>query len=105
MCTLRFYARTSRAKWQNRNKEYYRELVKRYSSIELPGNLFLDAIVEALKETDLAKSGILRNALAGEHKNAAYLINAYMMASDSGYQPFYDYRRCYKYFSMTCNPQ
>ncbi len=97
----------SRAKWQNRNKEYYRELVKRYSSIELPGNLFLDAIVEALKETDLAKSGnpVLCDALASERKNAAYLINAYMMASGSGYQPFYGYRRCYKYFSMTCNPQ
>lgn len=101
------FLHSKRAKWQNRNKEYYRELVKRYSTIELPGNLFLDAIVEKLKETELFKSGnsVLTEALNRERKNAAYLISAYMKATGSGYQPYYDYTRCYKYFSMTYKPQ
>lgn len=95
-----------RMKWQNRNKAYYRELVKRYSTVELPGNLFLEAIVEKLKETELYKAGnpVLVEALNQERKNVAYLILAYMKASGNGYQPYYGYKRSYKYFSMTYKP-
>ena len=97
-----------RAKWQNRNKSYYRELMERYTTVELPGNLFLDAIVEELKKIDtntLEKPQILADALARDRKNVAFLINAYMQATGNGYQPFYDYKRAYKYFAMTYHPE
>lgn len=97
-----------RAKWQNRNKDYYRELMSRYTAIELPGNLFLDAIVEELRKLNpesLKKPEVLDDALGRERKNAAFLIKAYMQAVGEGYQPYYGYKRGYKYFSMTYNPR
>lgn len=96
------------AKWDNRNAAFYKELASRYTTIDLPGNLFLDAIVEELKKIDtttLEKPQVLADALAQERKNVTFLINAYMQAIGDGYQPFYGYKRCYKYFSMTYKPQ
>ncbi len=85
--------------------------MSRYITIELPGNLFLDPIVDELREllesnpNNLTKPDVLRNALAQERKNAAFLINAYMQATGDGYQPFYGYKRSYKYFAMTYRPK
>lgn len=97
-----------RTKWDNRNAAFYKELTSRYTTIELPGNLFLDAIVEELKKIDvttLEKPQVLADALAQERKNVTFLINAYMQAIGDGYQSFYGYKRGYKYFSMTYKPQ
>lgn len=96
-----------RAKWSNRNRDYYNELAARYTTIELPGNLFLEAIVKELKGIDQSKLQYpqsLSDALAQERKNVAFLINAYMKAVGEGRQPFYNYKRGYRYFSMTYKP-
>lgn len=100
------FLHSQRAKWAERDEDYYKKLVGEYKTIDLPHNLFLNAIVEKLQKIapTLENPQILLDALAQERKNTAFLINAYMLAKGDGCQPFYDYRRSYKYFAMTKEP-
>lgn len=95
-----------REKWQQRNDDFYKKLAGKYTTIELPGGIFLDAIVGELEKLQDAYPGI-KDALASERKNVSFLIGAYMNAIGSGSQSFYgnSFKRNYKYFCMVNNPK
>ena len=100
-----YFLYPDRMKWKKRDKEYYRELAMRYHSIELPRGMFLDAIKSALKNVKVPHPEYIRDALALPRCNVSYLIMAYHKALNDGCQAYYDMPRCYKYFSMSHNPE
>lgn len=74
-CEYSFF-HTKKAKWQERNDQYYKDLAKRYidnnASIFLPRQLFDNEIVKLL-----AQYPELKETLSGEKHNVTYLIREF----------------------------
>lgn len=109
------FLKRDRMKWNNRDKQYYKDLAKRYLAqpIELPRGLFEESI--ALKMIDLCGDSPERKGLKSDlveyyqkenpsgrlRFNVAYLIKKYFeeMCDDKA-QAFYNYARSYRIVDM-----
>lgn len=91
-----FFLYPGRRRWQDRNEDYYRQLIDDYDAapIFLPRQLFLDAIKKLIEEN---------NGIIADHANSAYLINRYFEeVRKDGPQEFYsyDYKCNYRLYSL-----
>lgn len=84
------FVNKNQRKWQDRNAEYYEQLGAEYLDnlrIDLPRKLFDKEIKKALGKENSTD-------------NITYLIGEYLKSNGDGFQPFYDFRRNYRYLDL-----
>lgn len=108
------FLHADRAKWQERNAEYYKALAARYladmakdktveRAIELPRGLFNSAITEAICK-NAASGNVMRSVVQNGDNNISYIIKYYHThVSDDSHQGYYGYKRHYKLFDDLAN--
>ncbi|MDR2129745.1 MAG: type VI-B CRISPR-associated RNA-guided ribonuclease Cas13b [Odoribacteraceae bacterium] len=97
-----YFLHADRDKWQQRDRDYYEKLAKKYLAlpIELPRGLFNESIRQLLNKFHGDAPGI-KDALSRERCNTVYLIQTYFNAVlDDGKQALYDFSRGYKLFDV-----